>query len=67
VVRRDRTRHDHSRARWPDHHITSVHEHIPIEGGTAYCAAKAALGAATKTMALETGAARNHGQLGRTR
>ena len=33
--------------------ITSVHEHIPIEGGTAYCAAKAALGLATKTMALE--------------
>lgn len=33
--------------------VTSVHEHIPIVGGTAYCAAKAALGAATKTMALE--------------
>jgi NAD(P)-dependent dehydrogenase (short-subunit alcohol dehydrogenase family) len=35
--------------------ITSVHEHIPIAGGTAYCAAKAALGLATQTMALELG------------
>jgi NAD(P)-dependent dehydrogenase (short-subunit alcohol dehydrogenase family) len=33
--------------------ITSVHEHIPLPGGTGYCAAKAALGSATKTMALE--------------
>lgn len=33
--------------------ITSVHERIPIAGGTAYCAAKAALGLATQTMALE--------------
>jgi NAD(P)-dependent dehydrogenase (short-subunit alcohol dehydrogenase family) len=33
--------------------VTSVHEHIPISGGSAYCAAKAALGAVTKVMALE--------------
>ncbi|MFD6529326.1 SDR family oxidoreductase [Streptomyces sp. NPDC060184] len=33
--------------------VTSVHEHIPIRGGSAYCAAKAALGAVTKVMALE--------------
>jgi NAD(P)-dependent dehydrogenase (short-subunit alcohol dehydrogenase family) len=36
--------------------ITSVHEHIPIVGGTSYCASKAALGAATKVLALETAA-----------
>lgn len=33
--------------------VTSVHEHIPIRGGGAYCAAKAGLGALTKVMALE--------------
>ncbi|MBO1419183.1 SDR family oxidoreductase [Streptomyces sp. FH025] len=36
--------------------VTSVHEHIPIAGGSAYCAAKSALGMLTKTMALELGA-----------
>ncbi|MEW2368094.1 SDR family oxidoreductase [Streptomyces sp. NPDC006656] len=35
--------------------VTSVHEHIPIAGGSAYCAAKSALGMVTKTMALELG------------
>lgn len=34
--------------------VTSVHEHIPIVGGSAYCASKAALGAVTKVLALET-------------
>ena len=33
--------------------ITSVHEHIPLSGGAAYCAAKAGLGLLTKVMALE--------------
>lgn len=33
--------------------VTSVHEHIPLRGASAYCAAKAALGAATKVLALE--------------
>lgn len=33
--------------------VTSVHEHMPIRGGSAYCAAKAGLGAVTKVMALE--------------
>ena len=33
--------------------VTSVHETTPISGGTLYCAAKAALGMATKVMALE--------------
>jgi len=33
--------------------VTSVHEHIPITGGGAYCAAKSALGMLTKVMALE--------------
>ncbi len=33
--------------------ITSVHEHIPLEGSTAYCASKGGLGLATKVMALE--------------
>lgn len=33
--------------------VTSVHEHLPIRGGGAYCAAKSALGALTKVMALE--------------
>jgi len=63
----DRTRHDHSRARWPDHqhHLSArAHSH---RGWYGYCAAKAALGAATKTMALELAPHGNHGQLGRTR
>ncbi|MEJ8642002.1 SDR family oxidoreductase [Streptomyces sp. MS1.HAVA.3] len=33
--------------------VTSVHEHVPIVGGSTYCAAKAALGMLTKVMALE--------------
>lgn len=33
--------------------VTSVHETVPISGGTVYCAAKAALGMSTKVMALE--------------
>jgi NAD(P)-dependent dehydrogenase (short-subunit alcohol dehydrogenase family) len=33
--------------------VTSVHEHVPILGGAAYCAAKAGLGLLTKVMALE--------------
>jgi NAD(P)-dependent dehydrogenase (short-subunit alcohol dehydrogenase family) len=33
--------------------VTSVHEHLPIRGGIAYCAAKAGLGAVTQVMALE--------------
>jgi NAD(P)-dependent dehydrogenase (short-subunit alcohol dehydrogenase family) len=33
--------------------VTSVHEHVPILGGGAYCAAKAGLGLLTKVMALE--------------
>jgi NAD(P)-dependent dehydrogenase (short-subunit alcohol dehydrogenase family) len=33
--------------------VTSVHEHVPIRGGAAYCAAKAGLGLLTKVMALE--------------
>jgi NAD(P)-dependent dehydrogenase (short-subunit alcohol dehydrogenase family) len=33
--------------------ITSVHERTPIVGGTSYCASKAALGAATRVLALE--------------
>lgn len=33
--------------------ITSVHEFIPINGGSAYCAAKGGLGLLTKVMALE--------------
>jgi hypothetical protein len=35
--------------------ITSVHEHIPKTGSSAYCAAKAGLGLLTKVMALELG------------
>src|SRR5215218_10479714 len=31
--------------------ITSVHEHIPLEGSAAYCAAKGGLGLLTKVMA----------------
>jgi NAD(P)-dependent dehydrogenase (short-subunit alcohol dehydrogenase family) len=33
--------------------VTSVHEHVPLEGSSAYCAAKGGLGLLTKTMALE--------------
>jgi NAD(P)-dependent dehydrogenase (short-subunit alcohol dehydrogenase family) len=35
--------------------ITSVHEHIPLRGAAAYCAAKGGLGLLTKVMALELG------------
>jgi NAD(P)-dependent dehydrogenase (short-subunit alcohol dehydrogenase family) len=33
--------------------VTSVHEHVPLEGSAAYCAAKGGLGQLTKVMALE--------------
>jgi NAD(P)-dependent dehydrogenase (short-subunit alcohol dehydrogenase family) len=33
--------------------VTSVHEHVPLEGSSAYCAAKGGLGMLTKVMALE--------------
>lgn len=33
--------------------VTSVHEHLPRAGSTAYCTAKAGLGMMTKVMALE--------------
>ena len=33
--------------------ITSVHEHVPLRGAAAYCAAKGGLGLLTKVMALE--------------
>src|SRR3954449_5205031 len=33
--------------------VTSVHEHVPLEGSVAYCAAKHGLGGVTKVMALE--------------
>ena len=33
--------------------VTSVHEHVPLEGYASYCAAKGGLGMLTKTMALE--------------
>jgi NAD(P)-dependent dehydrogenase (short-subunit alcohol dehydrogenase family) len=33
--------------------VTSVHEHVPRVGSTAYCAAKAGLGMVTKVLALE--------------
>jgi NAD(P)-dependent dehydrogenase (short-subunit alcohol dehydrogenase family) len=33
--------------------VTSVHEHIPLAGAAAYCAAKGGLGLLTKVMALE--------------
>ncbi len=33
--------------------VTSVHEHVPLRGASAYCAAKHALGGLTKVMALE--------------
>ncbi|MFE7506914.1 SDR family oxidoreductase [Promicromonospora sp. NPDC057488] len=35
--------------------VTSVHERIPITGGTSYCVAKGGLGMLTKVMALELG------------
>jgi NAD(P)-dependent dehydrogenase (short-subunit alcohol dehydrogenase family) len=35
--------------------VTSVHEHVPLEGSTAYVAAKHGLGGLTKSMALELG------------
>ncbi|HWC09604.1 MAG TPA: SDR family oxidoreductase [Acidimicrobiales bacterium] len=33
--------------------VTSVHEHVPLEGASAYCAAKGGLGLLTRVMALE--------------
>jgi NAD(P)-dependent dehydrogenase (short-subunit alcohol dehydrogenase family) len=33
--------------------VTSIHEHVPLREASAYCAAKAGLGLATKVMALE--------------
>ena len=33
--------------------VTSVHEHVPLYGSSAYCAAKGGLGHLTKVMALE--------------
>ncbi|MBA3329122.1 MAG: SDR family oxidoreductase [Solirubrobacterales bacterium] len=33
--------------------VTSVHEHVPLRGAIAYCAAKHGLGAVTKVLALE--------------
>jgi NAD(P)-dependent dehydrogenase (short-subunit alcohol dehydrogenase family) len=33
--------------------VTSVHEHVPLQNATAYCAAKGGLGLMTKVMALE--------------
>jgi NAD(P)-dependent dehydrogenase (short-subunit alcohol dehydrogenase family) len=33
--------------------VTSVHEHVPLKGASAYCAAKGGLGLLTKVMALE--------------
>ncbi|MFN7135112.1 MAG: SDR family oxidoreductase, partial [Myxococcales bacterium] len=36
--------------------ITSVHEHVPLMGSAAYCAAKGGLGLLTKVMAAELGA-----------
>jgi NAD(P)-dependent dehydrogenase (short-subunit alcohol dehydrogenase family) len=35
--------------------VTSVHEHVPLQGATAYVAAKHGLGGLTKSMALELG------------
>jgi hypothetical protein len=35
--------------------ITSVHEHVPLIGSSAYCAAKGGLGLLTKVMAAELG------------
>jgi len=36
--------------------VTSVHEHVPLVGSAAYCAAKGGLGLLTKVMALELAA-----------
>jgi NAD(P)-dependent dehydrogenase (short-subunit alcohol dehydrogenase family) len=36
--------------------ITSIHEHVPLPGSSAYCAAKGGLGLLTKVMALELAA-----------
>jgi NAD(P)-dependent dehydrogenase (short-subunit alcohol dehydrogenase family) len=33
--------------------VTSIHEHVPLAGSAAYCAAKGGLGLLTKVMALE--------------
>ena len=33
--------------------VTSIHEHVPLPSGAAYCAAKAGLGMLTKVLALE--------------
>src|SRR5436305_9081638 len=33
--------------------VTSVHEHVPLPGSSAYCAAKGGLGLLTRVMALE--------------
>jgi NAD(P)-dependent dehydrogenase (short-subunit alcohol dehydrogenase family) len=33
--------------------VTSVHEHVPLDGAAAYCTAKGGLGLLTKVMALE--------------
>lgn len=33
--------------------VTSIHEHVPLHGSAAYCAAKGGLGMLTKAMALE--------------
>ena len=33
--------------------VTSIHEHVPLKGASAYCAAKGGLGLLTKVMALE--------------
>jgi len=33
--------------------VTSVHEHVPLDGSAAYCAAKGGLGMLTRAMALE--------------
>jgi NAD(P)-dependent dehydrogenase (short-subunit alcohol dehydrogenase family) len=33
--------------------VTSVHEHVPLEGSSAYCAAKGGLGLLTRVAALE--------------
>jgi NAD(P)-dependent dehydrogenase (short-subunit alcohol dehydrogenase family) len=33
--------------------VTSIHEHVPLAGSSAYCAAKGGLGMLTKVMALE--------------
>jgi NAD(P)-dependent dehydrogenase (short-subunit alcohol dehydrogenase family) len=35
--------------------VTSIHEHLPLEGSSAYCAAKGGLGLLTKVMAVELG------------